>query len=151
MLALLRTSLVKNVPGKLRGIKTGFQCALMSTIYCSPTSALVDEDLSIGVKGLEPYQKVTLQSYLKEAGFDYISCGHYVADSEGNIDCVKDECVGGTYDGIERHGLIWSLIQAPGQRPGLRLLKRDVSQPYDWHFLLHDGHKHVERCYDEMG
>ena len=37
-------------------------------------------------------------------------------------------------------GLLWSMKQAPGQRKGLRLLKRDVTKPYDVVLKCFDGH-----------
>ena len=37
-------------------------------------------------------------------------------------------------------GFIWSLKQAPGQRDGLRLAKRDVTLPLEVRLLLFDGH-----------
>ena len=37
-------------------------------------------------------------------------------------------------------GLIWSMKQAPGQREGIRLLKRDVTVPYDIIVNCFDGH-----------
>ena len=37
-------------------------------------------------------------------------------------------------------GLIWSMRQAPGRRKGIRLLKRDVTVPYDIIVNCFDGH-----------
>ena len=37
-------------------------------------------------------------------------------------------------------GLFWSLKASPSQRPGARLLPRDVTQPIYYRFKLFDGH-----------
>ena len=38
------------------------------------------------------------------------------------------------------------MIQAPGQRSGLRLLKRDVTTPYTISLSLHKHHITTEQC-----
>ena len=40
-------------------------------------------------------------------------------------------------------GLFWSMVQAEGQKPGLRLMKRDVTTPFTVELSLLDGHHHV--------
>ena len=37
-------------------------------------------------------------------------------------------------------GLLWSMKQAPGQRTGIRLMKRDVTKPYNITVNCFDGH-----------
>lgn len=36
--------------------------------------------------------------------------------------------LGGTYSGIEQMGLLWSLRQVPGSKPGLRWVTKEVQQ-----------------------
>ena len=38
-------------------------------------------------------------------------------------------------------GLFWSMKPTPGQSPGLRLIKRDVTTPYDVTMAVHWGHE----------
>ena len=37
-------------------------------------------------------------------------------------------------------GFLWSMTQAPGQRKGLRLAKKDVTRPYSIQLNCFDGH-----------
>lgn len=37
-------------------------------------------------------------------------------------------------------GFLWSMTQAPGQRKGLRLAKKDVTKPYSIQLNCFDGH-----------
>ena len=42
--------------------------------------------------------------------------------------------------GVEPMGLFWSMIQSPGQKPGLRFFKRDVTTPMIVTLSAHKGH-----------
>ena len=44
-------------------------------------------------------------------------------------------------------GMIWSMQQSPGQRPGLRLFKWDVTVPQDITFTAHEGHFSLDEIY----
>ena len=63
---------------------------------------------------------------------------HYIC--KGNVDNSCDSSHGGSYTGIEQMGFLWSMIQAPGQRKGLRLMKKDVTKPYTIQLNCFDGH-----------
>ena len=63
---------------------------------------------------------------------------HYIC--KGNVDNSCDTSHGGSYTGIEQMGFLWSMIQAPGQRKGLRLMKKDVTKPYTIQLNCFDGH-----------
>ena len=52
--------------------------------------------------------------------------------------------------GVEPMGVVWSLQQADGQRPGLRLVKQDVATPLVTHIYVIDGHVTV-RSQSEIG
>ena len=122
----------------------------LPAIEVTPQLGLINDDLHISVNGLQAGQKVTLQTFLNESGLKFISCGHYVADRQGVVNVSHDASLGGTYDGVESTGLIWSMEQAPGQRPGLRLMKRDAKTPYDIDLLVYDGHFNIEECYQRQ-
>lgn len=59
---------------------------------------------------------------------------------QGKIDNSTDASHGGSYVGIEQMGFLWSMTQAPGQRKGLRLAKKDVTKPYSIQLNCFDGH-----------
>ncbi|KAI8495155.1 myristoyl-CoA hydrolase [Branchiostoma belcheri] len=112
-------------------------------LLVSPARALVDERVDITVESLFPRQPVTLQAQLLEGAARFQSFAHYRADGAGRVVLGKQPALGGTYTGIEQMGLFWSLQPSPGQKPGLRLRKKDVSTPFLVDLSLHDGHVDV--------
>ena len=107
----------------------------------APKSSLVDEITEIRITHLKPLQSITLEAKLVgDKGELFESYAHYVADKGGNVDVGHDLSIGGSYSGVEPMGLIWSMKQAPGQRKGIRLMKSDVTVPYDIIVNCFDGH-----------
>jgi dienelactone hydrolase len=107
----------------------------------SPKSALFDDDnLRIYVSGLGQHENVTIHSTLKENNMTFAAVGHYVAGDEGVVDTARDPSRSGSYVGVEPLGLLWGMEQAPGQRLGLRLMKKDVTRPYEISLAVHRGH-----------
>ena len=103
-----------------------------SVISVEPNSSLVDKKVKILVSGLEPNQNVTLQARMVgEKGEVFESYAHYIADKDGGIDVRSDPSFGGAYLGVEPMGLLWSMKLAPGQRKGIKLIKRDVTKPFE--------------------
>ena len=103
-----------------------------SVISVEPNSSLVDKKVKILVSGLKPNQNVTLQTRIVgEKGEVFESYAHYIADKDGGIDVRSDPSFGGAYRGVEPMGLLWSMKLAPGQRKGIRLLKRDATKPFE--------------------
>ncbi|KAK3742756.1 hypothetical protein QZH41_018965, partial [Actinostola sp. cb2023] len=110
-------------------------------LTCSPLSANVDKKVRVNVRGLAPNQKITLQTKLCGDVQDrYRSLAHYIADNEGRVCLNSQPSVGGSYVGVEPMGFIWSLKPEPDQRPGRRLMKRDVTKPYLVDLEVLDGH-----------
>lgn len=110
-------------------------------ITCSPLSALSDKKVQINVRGLEPNQKISLQAKLIcDVQDRYRSVAHYIADDNGEVCLDSQSSVGGSYVGVEPMGFIWSLKPEQGQRPGRRLMKRDVTKPYVVDLDVLDGH-----------
>ena len=74
----------------------------------SPRQSLVDEKISITVKGLSPGQPITLTAKLiGDSKEEFESYGHFVADEAGKI-CVEEHpCLSGTYTGVDPMGLLW--------------------------------------------
>ncbi|XP_050964401.1 bile acid-CoA:amino acid N-acyltransferase isoform X1 [Labeo rohita] len=113
-------------------------CPLLSV---QPIRGLVDEKFQIDVMNLPPNQKVTLHSLHQSEDKDFWEAfGHYVSDKHGSVRGVKDESFGGTYEGIEPMGLIWSMRPIPGSQHGLRLRKRDIFIPMVVHISVYSGH-----------
>lgn len=108
-------------------------------------SAKMDEKVFIKIHGLERNQKITLLAKLVgDAQDKYHSIAHYIADEKGQIFLSKQPSVGGFYQGVEPMGFMWSLKAEPGQKPGRRLLKRDVTKPYLVDLEVLEGHANIE-------
>ena len=106
-----------------------------------PISSLVDSMTKIIVAGLKPLQKITLgANIVGDGGEIFQSRAHYIADKHGEVDVYRDSSLGGSYSGVEPMGLLWSMKQAPEQKKGLRLYKRDVTKPYNGVLSCFDGH-----------
>ena len=98
-------------------------------LFIHPVKSLNDEELSIRAEGLLPKQPVTIASYLEENKIKFRSYAYYVTDDHGVLDLQTMAAVGGCYKGVEPMGLFWSMYLLPGQRKGLRLMKKDVTSP----------------------
>ena len=104
-------------------------------------STLVDTITEISVTELEPLQRITLEAKLTgDQGELFESYAQYIADKDGKVDVCHGASLGGSYSGVEPMGLIWSMKQAPGQKKGIRLIKKDVTQPYNVIVNCFDGH-----------
>lgn len=101
---------------------------------------LVDQILHIQVSQLKPRQQVTLLARIDEGGKRHHSLAHYNADHNGCCDLQTSPSIGGLYKGVEPMGLFWSMKQDPGQKPGLRLLKRTTTTPLTTVLEVYDGH-----------
>nr|XP_055045755.1 acyl-coenzyme A thioesterase 1-like isoform X1 [Misgurnus anguillicaudatus] len=106
-----------------------------------PSRGLVDEMFQIVIMNLLPNQEVTLHSLHQSEDKDFWEAfGHYISDEHGTVTVSKDESLGGTYEGTEPMGLLWSMRPVPGSRSGLRLRKKDVLSPMVVHISLYSGH-----------
>ena len=112
-----------------------------SVISVEPSSSLIDEKVKILVFGLSVNQKITLRArVIGDKGQVFESHAHYIADKHGEVDVCRDSSVGGSYSGVSPMGLLWSMKPAPGQRKGIRLMKSDVTKPYNIVLNSFDGH-----------
>ncbi|XP_030628492.1 peroxisomal succinyl-coenzyme A thioesterase-like [Chanos chanos] len=120
---------------------TNRSLSLSPLISVQPSRALVDEKITITVRNLPPKQKVTLHSLHQSEDKDFWEAfGHYISDEDGTVNMAEDASLGGTYEGTEPMGLLWSLQPVPGSRPGLRLRKMNVLLPMVVHISVHSGH-----------
>ncbi|XP_067680428.1 peroxisomal succinyl-coenzyme A thioesterase-like [Haliotis asinina] len=111
------------------------------SLHVSQPEVLVDEKVRVTVTGLRRNQKVTLLSTQVENNKHFASCGHFVADEHGSIDTFLHESHGGTYSGLQPMGLFTSTREPFGTS---RLLKLDVSTPYDVTLSIHEDHREFE-------
>ncbi|MBN3298397.1 ACOT3 thioesterase, partial [Amia calva] len=110
-------------------------------ITIQPSRGLIDEKFQITVKNLLPGQAVTLHSLTQSEDSDFWEAfGHYVSDGKGTVKVAEDVSLGGSYDGLEPMGLLWSMKPAPGNKPGLRFRKTDVCTPVVVRIAVYTGH-----------
>ncbi|CAH1255279.1 ACOT2 [Branchiostoma lanceolatum] len=122
------------------------QCRKLSSqvqLLVTPGKALVDDKVDITVERLAPRQPVTLHARLAEGAARLQSYAHYRADDTGRVIVAKQRSLGGLYSGVDQMGLFWSMQPSPGQKPGFRLRKKDVSTPFLVDLSVHDGHSDV--------
>ena len=110
-------------------------------IVVSPATATVDQKIATKVYDLESYQQTTICArFSSDKGDSFESFGHFTADQHGKIDLQKDPSSGGTYVGVDSMGLFWSMIPAPGQRKGTRLIIKNAEKPLEVKIVLFDSH-----------
>uniref|UniRef100_A0A8B9LXH6 Acyl-CoA thioesterase 4 n=1 Tax=Astyanax mexicanus TaxID=7994 RepID=A0A8B9LXH6_ASTMX len=113
-------------------------CPLLSV---RPLRCLVDEKFEVVVQFLLPSQPVTLHALLQSEDGDFWEAfGHYKSDASGSVKVSEDVSLGGSYDGLEPMGLLWSMRPIPGSRKGLRFRNKDVFKPIEVHISVYEGH-----------
>uniref|UniRef100_A0A3B3ZQR2 Uncharacterized protein n=1 Tax=Periophthalmus magnuspinnatus TaxID=409849 RepID=A0A3B3ZQR2_9GOBI len=121
-------------------------------LSADPCRALINEKIWIRARFLPPLSPVTVstQMYSEERDL-WQSYAHYNTDSEGTVNLCRDASVGGSYVGCEPMGLFWALHPAPGEREGLRQVKKcTTDKPFkvsvsEGHVSLgHRGAEHSE-------
>ncbi|KAF7702066.1 hypothetical protein HF521_001349 [Silurus meridionalis] len=106
-----------------------------------PIRCMVDERFEVRVQDLQPGFRVTLHALLQSEDGDFWEAfGHYVSDETGHVTVSKDPSLGGSYEGVEPMGLLWSMKPIPGSRTGLRFRKTDVYTPMDVHISVYEDH-----------
>ncbi|XP_060742719.1 bile acid-CoA:amino acid N-acyltransferase-like [Tachysurus vachellii] len=113
---------------------------LRPLLLVRPLRCMVDERFDVRVHGLLPGVRVTLHAqFQSEDGDFWEGFGHYVSNETGNVTVSKDTSLGGSYDGVEPMGLLWSMRPIPGSRTGLRYRKKDVQAQTDLHISVYKG------------
>ncbi|XP_020618542.1 bile acid-CoA:amino acid N-acyltransferase-like [Orbicella faveolata] len=106
-----------------------------------PKSSLIDKITKINVSQLKPLQNITLGAQIVgDKGETFESHAYFIADKDGEVDVCRDSSLGGSYSGVSPMGLLWSMKPAPGQRKGIRLMKSDVTKPYNIVLNCFDDH-----------
>lgn len=115
---------------------------LIPILSVSPCRGLVDEKLTVLAKNLPPGVPVTLHSlHLSEDNDYWEAFGHYVSDHRGLVSVADDISFGGTYEGIEAMGLLWSMRPVPDGRQQLRLRRTNVCTPLLISISVYAGHQ----------
>uniref|UniRef100_A0A8C6SSN0 Acyl-CoA thioester hydrolase/bile acid-CoA amino acid N-acetyltransferase domain-containing protein n=1 Tax=Neogobius melanostomus TaxID=47308 RepID=A0A8C6SSN0_9GOBI len=115
------------------------QCTVQLSVQ--PSRALVDEKFKVLVQKAPPGAQLTVRSHHhSEDKQDWEAFGHYICDSTGALNLSKDPSLGGTYEGVEPMGLLWSLRSVPGSKPGLKLRKKSVETPMEVTVSVYLGH-----------
>jgi dienelactone hydrolase len=76
----------------------------------APQQGLLDEPLTIEVRGLAPDEPATLRAIsVDHAGRRWRSNAEFVADADGRVDPRTQSPRAGTYAGVQHAGLLWSM------------------------------------------
>jgi dienelactone hydrolase len=89
-------------------------------LVVNPAEGLVDQPLSVQIRGIAPGREVTLRATARPRGGDtaWTSWATFVAGPDGAVDLAHQAPIAGSYAGVDRNGLLWSLRPASdaGQR-----------------------------------
>jgi dienelactone hydrolase len=89
-----------------------------------PLVGLRDEAISIIVTGVSAGDRVTIRSRLTDdANIEWRAEGTFYADVDGTVDVARNASIDGTYLGVDKSGLFWSMLPA-GLRDLPAYLKR---------------------------
>eukprot|EP00164_Ancoracysta_twista_P001045 GFYU01001363.1.p1 GENE.GFYU01001363.1~~GFYU01001363.1.p1 ORF type:complete len:454 (-),score=61.74 GFYU01001363.1:72-1433(-) len=99
----------------------------------SATTALWDELIDVRVLDAPPGATVTIRCNIAndERKGRYSSTNSFLANNNGVVDLGKTKPITGDYRGVVPMGIFESLVPEPGQKPGLRFLKRNVMESVD--------------------
>lgn len=82
----------------------------------SPLESLVDQEVVIVLRGLQPQEKIQIQAQtVDDSGILWKSYGTFQADDLGIIDLSKQAPSEGSYQKIDPMGLFWSMQPAANQ------------------------------------
>lgn len=83
----------------------------------SKTSILVDEEISIEVRKLKPFQRIFLRLETEDAnGVKWSSEALYSANEKGFVRLKRNGPITGSYSGVDPMGLFWSM---QSEKPGM--------------------------------
>ncbi|NWV00593.1 BAAT acyltransferase, partial [Upupa epops] len=111
----------------------------MVEVTVTPQSSLADQPVRLLVRGLPPWQLITLRASLTdEQGEHFQARAFFRATATGEVDPGYQPALGGNYSGVCPMGLFWFLQP---DTPFRRLLKRDVaSSPFLVHLEVFGGY-----------
>ena len=88
---------------------------MAATIELSATEVVIDEVVTIAVRGLQPDHAVTVRLSTAMADRWCSSHASFVPGVDGSVDLSVLAPVTGTYNGVDPMGLFWSV--GPDRRP----------------------------------
>lgn len=94
----------------------GASQSVLAALSVTPSRALYDHPLTILVTGVRPGARVTL--VLKSRDADHVrwrSMATFVADAAGAVDVTRTAPLSGSYKGVHRMGLFWSMTPVDGK------------------------------------
>ncbi|XP_071508292.1 acyl-coenzyme A thioesterase 1-like [Diadema antillarum] len=127
---------------RVRGHSTRPMPVASPALVVHPQSCLADGDIDIQVSGLHSGQEVTLRAtaWTDCGRYSFHSHATYRANHSGNISLKEDVSLGGSYEGLEPAGLLWSLRPSPEAADcHPRFAKVDTTKPFVYHLDLLDG------------
>ncbi|XP_067292398.1 acyl-CoA thioesterase 19 [Pseudorasbora parva] len=106
-----------------------------------PSSCLFDEKIEVEVEHLPADSNITLHALIhSDDGDGWEAFGHYTSDSSGTVKVSRDKSLGGTFEGVEATGLLWSMRPVAESKPVRRFQKNNVQTPVKVVFSVHEGH-----------
>lgn len=132
-----KLSLCRN---KVSSLKHSSQLVSTGRIYVEPVSSLVMDSVIIKGDGFKKFSPVTIQASIKNEteNIAFDSCGHFITNDSGAFNLEEAESLGGTYTGVSKMGLFWSMVKREGYLPRLQTV--DASAPLCYNFKVFDGH-----------
>uniref|UniRef100_H3C7U9 Acyl-CoA thioesterase 19 n=1 Tax=Tetraodon nigroviridis TaxID=99883 RepID=H3C7U9_TETNG len=108
-----------------------------------PSRGMVDQKFTVLVHNCPPGFQLTLHArHQSDDGHAFQAFAHYCATPPAPwMVASEDPSLGGTYSGTQPMGLLWSLRQVPGSKPGLRLRKTNVLTPMEVTISVYPGHQ----------
>ena len=121
-----------------RGLKTAINH--YQRLIINPASSHTSREVDIIGDGFLPDAPITIHSSLvcPEEYFDFQSYAHIYADKDGCFDISTAESIGGTYTGVEKMGLFWSMQNQSNSFDRAFLNNGSRKLPYT--FAVYDEH-----------
>ena len=122
-----------------RGIRTAVD-HYQKQLFVNPASSHTSSKVDIIGNGFKPDSPVTIQGTLicPEEGLDFQSYAHVYTDSKGSFDMATAESLGGTYTGVDKMGLFWSMEKQRESYDRASLVNGSRRIPYT--FSAFDNH-----------
>ncbi|MBN1222548.1 MAG: acyl-CoA thioesterase/BAAT N-terminal domain-containing protein, partial [Candidatus Aminicenantes bacterium] len=101
------------------------------------SSDLVDEDISLRLKGLSSGKKYLVRAETQDdMKRKWVSSAEFEADREGEIDCSSQSPVSGSYDKADPAGLFWSMGLEKPAKGYFGMFAKMSAQPQDVHISV---------------
>ncbi|HYH29967.1 MAG TPA: acyl-CoA thioesterase/bile acid-CoA:amino acid N-acyltransferase family protein [Pseudonocardia sp.] len=95
-------------------------------ITAEPDGASIATPVAVTVDGLPPGETVRVWARTDDRlGQMWESSGEFTADDAGRVDVTTTASAGGTYQGVDAHGLFWSMRLPEGQEAPYPLIGAD--------------------------